>query len=175
MPTSTVTGAEKIEIDTPNRLYVEGLGRSGLAIGTLNYERTLTDFYTLGIGVGFNPTEAIRTGSYYSSGVLTIPAYVLVTPWAGKLKPFFTGGFTFQLGIGKKTRKEPGTTFIHDLLVNQGGLHPFVDQGPVMTGGAGLEYRFVGDWLIRATGYGLYFMKGDYLSPFGGLSIGRQF
>ncbi|HLB58732.1 MAG TPA: hypothetical protein VJL87_01430 [Bdellovibrionota bacterium] len=160
-----------------NQVVLEGLGQSVLGMGTISYERTLTRMYTVGLGLGFNPTEVIKIGGYHSSGIMSIPAYLLITPWSGSLRPFFTGGLSFQIGLGKKVKgDEAPHTFLQDWLdsprrVDQGLL----DQGPVLLGGAGLEYRFFTDWLVRATGYGLYFMKSDHFSPWAGLSLGRQF
>lgn len=160
----------------PNRFLVEAFGRSSLAIATLNYERIFSDSYALGIGLGFNPAEHLRAGGFFKKGVMAIPVYFMVTPWQGSLRPFFTGGFNFQIAIGGNNRSEPQRTFIQEWLnKNEGDFDRILDQGPALMGGAGLEYKFVGDWLIRATGYGLYFMKSEVFAPWAGFSLGKQF
>ena len=159
-----------------NRFVVEGLGKGSLAIGTINYERALSDFYTFGFGLGLNPAESLRTGSYYKTGIISVPVYFVITPWSGQLRPYLTGGFDFQMGFGEGRKEEPGRTFIQGWINrSRADFGRILYQGPALMGGVGLEYRFVGDWLIRATGYGLYFMGSETLAPWAGLSIGRQF
>lgn len=174
--TAVVRSETTPELVSKNRFVVEGFGKGSLAVGSLTYERVLSELYAFGFGIGLNPAESLRVGSHYKTGIISLPVYFVVTPWSGQLRPYLTGGFDFQIGIGPGKRGEPNRTFVQKWINrSRADFGRILYQGPALMGGLGLEYRFVGDWLIRATGYGLYFMESETLAPWAGLSIGKQF